>query len=151
MTLEERFWRKVKKTDGCWQWIGSVLKCGYGSFKLNGHTVRVHRVAWMLIYGAIPEGKLVCHRCDNGLCVNPAHLYLGTQKDNIQDMITKGRSSTVGKPQLGEANRNARLTQEQASAIHNSGLSGKELAKLYPISLSQIYKIKESLRWAIGV
>ena len=151
MKLEERFWTKVQKTDGCWQWLGSELKNGYGSFRFNGHTIRAHRMVWILTYGQIPEGKKVCHHCDNRLCMNPQHLFLGTQKDNIWDMIIKGRSPTVGKPQIGEANRNAQLTQKQALEIRTSALRGKELAKLYSISLSQIYKIKENLRWAFGV
>ncbi len=152
MKLEDRFWSKVQKTDNCWLWLGSVLKCGYGSFKLNGHTVRAHRIAWMLTYNSIPEGELVCHHCDNGLCMNPEHLFLGTQKDNIRDMITKGRSPTVGKPQLGETNRNAKLTEVEALTILKSPLPCKELADLYPVSLSQIYNIKNGYRWSfIGV
>ena len=150
MKLEERFWSKVQKMDGCWQWKAQLFPNGYGSFLFRGRKVKAHRIVWKLTYGEIPEGMKVCHHCDNRACMNPEHLFLGTQRDNIRDMMAKGRSSTVGAPQIGEANRNARLTQEQVQTIRNSALRGKTLAELYSISLSQIYKRKPSLGcWSV--
>jgi hypothetical protein len=86
-----RFWIKVNKTDTCWLWTAATLSCGYGSFGLNGRQHGAHRIAYTLTYGNIPEGMYICHACDVRNCVRPDHLWAGTQKDNIQDCIAKGR------------------------------------------------------------
>jgi hypothetical protein len=94
-----RFWSKVDKSGGpgtCWPWTGSVSSSGYGSLTHAGRGIKAHRRAWELTNGAIPpgdgpHGTCVCHRCDNPLCCNPAHLFLGTTADNTHDMIAKGR------------------------------------------------------------
>lgn len=96
MPLAERFWPKVHKRDGCWLWTASTDSNGYGqSFigRLDGRVrlEHAHRVAWRLTFGDIPDGLNVLHRCDVPRCVNPAHLFLGTDRDNIQDAIGKGR------------------------------------------------------------
>lgn len=95
LTLKEyqdRFWSRVKKTDGCWVWTGSKGGSNYGSFYMNGK----HRIASRLVYewqyGSIEAGMLVCHHCDNRLCVRPDHLFLGTNQDNQIDSVKKGRS-----------------------------------------------------------
>lgn len=90
-----RFWSKVKKGDGCWEWTAAVDRGGYGNFGIDGRTMGAHRVAWTLANNReIPEGLCVCHSCDNRACCNPAHLWLGTQLDNVRDMVEKGRGST---------------------------------------------------------
>ena len=151
MELEKRFWDKVLKTSGCWFWMAGKFKQGYGSFYFKGHHVKAHRIAWELTYGAISEGKKVCHHCDNPFCVNPEHLFMGTQRDNIRDMMAKGRSPTVGASQVGENNRNAKLTKEDALIIRKSSVPCKVLAGLYSVSLSQIYNIRNDYRWVQGV
>ncbi len=90
-----RFWSRVEKTDGCWLWLGSKMNAGYGKINFSGKRWLVHRMAYMLTYGPIPEGKLVLHRCDNRLCVNPAHLYAGTHFDNVHDMMERQRHPWV--------------------------------------------------------
>lgn len=88
---EERLWTKVDKSGECWLWIANRNWAGYGLFKREGKTRAAHREAWRAAHGDIPAGLQVLHRCDNRACVNPAHLFLGSQKDNIQDCIAKGR------------------------------------------------------------
>ena len=94
----ERFWNKVMKiveTDECWEWIAFKNKDGYGLFGYNGKNQKAHRVSWQLHNGPIPDGLCVLHKCDNPSCVNPNHLFLGTNADNIKDRVNKNR--TVGK------------------------------------------------------
>jgi len=85
------FWEKVEKTDACWNWKAFIDYKGYGQFGFKNKVVRSHRVAWELTFGPIPSGLHVLHRCDNRKCVNPAHLFLGTNKDNVNDRELKGR------------------------------------------------------------
>jgi hypothetical protein len=111
----ERFWPKVQKAgpDDCWIWWGAlrkprktlpsntVVKSAYGAFNLHGAktSVHAHRAAWIITHGKIPPGKFVCHTCDNRRCVNPAHLWLGTAKDNMQDCSQKMRCNNQFGPQ----------------------------------------------------
>ncbi len=90
--LAERFWSKVVRGEGCWIWAASVDDHGYGRFGIGRLRIEpAHRVAWMVANGPIPDGLSVLHRCDNPPCVRPDHLFLGTQRDNMRDMIAKGR------------------------------------------------------------
>jgi hypothetical protein len=115
--LENRFWDKVKSfTDGCWLWQAHCFKNGYGSISYttaDGRrvTLLAHRVAWELINGPIPHELHVLHRCDNPPCVNPDHLMLGTQADNLADMTAKGRR--VNADTAGEKNPAAKLSEEE--------------------------------------
>lgn len=90
--LADRFWPKVRKSDGCWEWTRATTTHGYGKFSVaTAVWDRAHRVAWKLTNGPIPDGMFVCHHCDNPLCVRPDHLFLGTHGDNMRDASTKGR------------------------------------------------------------
>ena len=90
-TIEERFWEKVNKTDGCWEWTAHKLFNGYGRFSIRGATDYSHRVAWELASGKYPTGKQVLHTCDNPACVRIDHLFLGTLKENMADRGAKHR------------------------------------------------------------
>jgi len=98
--FEQRFWSKVDKSGECWLWIASRDKDGYGKFRTSKNISwdRAHRIAWSVAYGPIPPGIHVLHRCDIPPCVNPSHLFLGTAKDNTEDMLSKGRESHLGAP-----------------------------------------------------
>lgn len=94
-----RFWSKVQKSDGCWLWTGPVKSRAhpYGRFWVSPERkhVKAHRIAWELEHGTIPEKLHVLHRCDNPRCVRPDHLWLGTHRQNMQDMAAKGRAAIV--------------------------------------------------------
>lgn len=100
MPLADRFWRYVRKTDGCWLWTGTLDRQRYGAIwdgQRNNRMILAHRASWEIHFGPIPEGMLVCHNCpdgDNPQCVNPSHLFLGTMHDNMVDMVSKGRMNS---------------------------------------------------------
>jgi len=112
-TLFDRFWTKVNKTDGCWLWTGGLNKDGYGTFSFYGPIIAVHRIVWMLVKSEIPKGLNVLHKCDIRNCLNPDHLYLGTQKDNRRDADIRGRTNLP----KGSAHPNAKLTEAQVILI----------------------------------
>jgi len=138
-----RFWDKVVKDEsGCWLWTGAKMRWGYANFKIDGKYFRVHRLAWELVKGEIPEGLFVLHSCDVRHCVNPAHLFLGTQADNVDDMIKKGRNYTG--VHAGVKNSNAKLTDDQVRAIRIDKRSQREIAKDYGVGRSTISMVKTS-------
>jgi len=119
----KQFWARVdiSEDDECWEWKRGKFYDGYGQVKWNGHGTRAHRVAWELIYGPILEGLLVCHTCDNPPCCNPSHLFLGTQKDNIQDAIHKGRMlNEEQRRKISEDMRETILGNEYMLGKHHS-------------------------------
>ena len=86
----KRFFDKIDKTESCWNFTGANRN-GYGCMKFNGALIDAHRISWIIHFGEIPKGLFICHKCDNRKCVNPDHLFLGTQKDNMKDCFNKGR------------------------------------------------------------
>lgn len=124
----------VRGESECWLWTASVFSLnGYPRFWMNGRSVGAHRASWELSNGAeIPKGMFVCHSCDNPLCVNPAHLWVGTHKQNMLDMVGKGRSYTGGpkSPASGERCARSKLTEAQVKEIRREYELGATQAAL---------------------
>lgn len=138
----KRFWSKVNITPDCWTWEASATNAGYGQFSFRGTMMGAHRVAWILTHGDIPEGQQVLHRCDIKLCVNPSHLFLGTQQDNMQDMANKGRAPD----RFGET-CNAKLTEKQVLMIRGSDCVASKIAVELGINRQTIYDIRNRKTW----
>ena len=143
----ERFWSGVKKSEGCWEWQRSVVqKRGYGQILFRKKMFLTHRLAYTLTKGEIPKGKIVCHSCDNRKCCNPDHLWLGTQQDNLLDMMRKHR----GAGRNGHAT-NTKLCAEDVKAIRafsKEGLSQYEIADKFGVWQSTIGQILHHKTWS---
>jgi hypothetical protein len=146
-TLATRFWEKVRVAgpDECWEWQAGQYRCGYGCLRVDSKRsmVGAHRVSWLLHFGPIPDRVKVCHHCDNRLCVNPAHLFLGTQADNVRDMVEKQR----GPDRHGERNGRAKLTAGDVRFIRSSADSGVQLARRFGVTRTQISAIRKRQTW----
>lgn len=138
--FENKF--EVKGESECWLWEASTFPNGYGQFLFEGKSHGAHRISFLMYSGIIPDGLQVCHSCDNPPCVNPSHLFLGTNQDNCQDKKDKGRTHKI----FGEDNGNYKLTDEDVINIRCSTLSAKILAEKYKISINHVYQIKSKRR-----
>lgn len=151
--LPERIDNAIDRTGDCWIWTKSRDKNGYGktSITSDGVTrhVRAHRVLWELVNGPIPEGKMVCHRCDNPPCVNPDHLFLGDALSNMRDKIAKGRATYS----IHEEHPMRKLDWPAVEAIRNKYLLGhsrQALAEEYGISAGHVWSIVMGKVWKDG-
>ena len=158
-----RFWSKVDKSGGenaCWPWKASLTPKGYPQFRSNGQTLRGHRIAYLLTYGPLPSDRpCVCHRCDNPACCNPAHLFAGTQRENLADMTGKGREARGDyhgahiRPESrarGERNGHAQLTSTQVTTIRelrHQRVPASEIAAQFGITQWTVYDIARGRRW----
>lgn len=163
--LSDRFWSKADKTPGngigdCWFWTSTIDKMGRGTFKVSAKrgNVQAHRQAYELAKGAIPEGLCVLHVCDVGKCVNPDHLFVGTQKDNVQDAINKGRwivpynrdKQDMTDKQVGSKNNYAKLDEDKVKEIKkmlDRGLTHKTIASYFDVSRATIGAIHTGKAW----
>ena len=126
---------------GCWVWVGSK-RAGYGLMSKGNKTVSAHRVSYEAYNGEIPKGLVVRHKCDNPSCINPDHLELGTQQQNVADRENRGRRDVKGE-QVGTA----KLSEMQVMAIKNSPLSSAELAERYGVHKTNVWAIKSGKSW----
>lgn len=157
--VRDRFYARCDRSGDCWEWTAGRNSHGYGAIRFMGRLRGAHVVSWILHRGDVPSGMFVCHRCDNRACVNPDHLFLGTPKDNSQDMSKKGRGSDfpARHPELyprGERVNTAKLTAEQVAEIRRlygprgqGGLTQMQLAEAFGITQSQVSAIVRRKSW----
>lgn len=142
--LSERFWEKVKIAgpNDCWLWMAGTQRNGYGNVVFDNKFRSVaHRAAWLLTYGSLPKNKNILHKCDVRNCVNPRHLWVGTQKDNMRDMVAKGRSSPE---------KRSHLTVEDVKKIRLARKKGElpaSIAKKYRLNVTHVSQIISGHRW----
>lgn len=142
LTVEDRFWSKVEKTETCWLWHGTKGHFGHGRFTIGMLPYhQAHRLAWEWANGPIPDGLFICHHCDVACCVRPSHLFIGSQADNMRDMIEKGRQAR------GERVHRARLTADQVRAIRASTDSERTLARAFGVTSTNIHHIRNRKNW----
>ncbi len=151
MTAESSFWMSVDVAGpgGCWPWLGAKLPKGYGWLRVRGVFYRAHRYAWAAVHGPIPDGAMICHRCDNPPCCNPAHLWLGDAASNNADREAKGRTRLAD--QTGEANGNHVLTTEDVERVKvelRMGATNRALGERYGVHHSQISNIRRGRSWS---
>lgn len=144
--LKKSFENRVIKKDGCWDYVGGKSK-RYGSIQYQDKSISLQRASWIIYYGPIPEKMYICHTCDNPICSNPDHLFLGTPQDNVIDMIKKGRNNTpkgqsVGSSKLSEYDVHTikKLLKREESLT--------EIARKYNVSIGTIHDIKYKKTWA---
>jgi hypothetical protein len=160
LSLKQRFDKYVKRTPECWLWFGHTDRNGYGQIGVPATSnptgryskVSTHRVAWFLAYGSWPStGLHVCHKCDVPKCVNPLHLFLGTNADNRADMMAKGRYNLNSK--LGENNGRSKLTWALVAKLREESRNGvprRQLGIKYGIGRTQVAEICRNLSWRIA-
>lgn len=138
---------KLNAESGCWEWTAALYTSGYGQIKVPRKRIQAqaHRLSYAIHKGPIPQGQYVLHRCDNRKCVNPEHLFLGTKKDNAQDMVAKGRHC------FGEKQAGAKLTAKHvhvALELIRLGVKQIRIAQMLDISPMELSRIKRGERWA---
>lgn len=162
-TQQDRFWRKVIKgtPQQCWEWNAGKFWCGYGSAWFNGKVWYAHRLAYYLEVGEIPSGGCVCHSCDNRGCVNPNHLFLGTNSDNVTDKVSKSRQAkgekhgdTIRpKTPRGISHPRVKLTLQDVKNIRrlyvykSKELGSKGLAEKFGVRFQTILAIVKRKNW----
>ena len=152
--IMDRFNRKyeVDLNSGCWLWSDALDVYGYGRLQIDGKPLKAHRVAFQIFNGEIPDGKIICHKCDVRCCVNPEHLFVGTWQDNVSDMMKKGRYKVGGKPHPGGKNGRAILSDGDAAGlllrkIRGEKVSPKAEAAAWGMSRSSIDRLINGKAW----
>lgn len=152
LSLKERFLLYVnipENLNDCWEWVGGKSSNGYGAFNINRKMCCAHRVSYALFVDRIPDDMDVCHKCDNRACVNPAHFFLGTNQDNMNDKVKKNRQSHHTKNR-GENHWSHKLTEQEIYQIREmskQGYTQQEIANVFGVSQSNIYNIQTGRKW----
>ena len=131
----------VLSESGCWIWMLSTTKGGYGKMSVDGKSRIAHREVWKAKNGDVPDGLLLCHRCDTPSCVNPDHLFLGTHADNAMDMVSKGRAAKGARVFL------TKLTEEKVRQIRSMSGSSKSIAKQMGVCEASVWNVKNRVTW----
>lgn len=151
MTKDE-FWDRLDKTGECWEWTGCVDGSGYGMTTIDGKHLKAHRAAWTITNGEIPpphtgpQRMLVCHKCDNRRCCNPAHLFLGTNRDNVDDMMRKGRTARNPGTRNGQSKLNP-LKVREIRYMHSTGKDCNTIARLFNLDPRTIEFVVTRVTW----
>ena len=144
MTVKTRLAQKYKVVDsGCFEWIGHKHQQGYGLIYFNHKIRKAHRIMYSEYVGPIPDGMIIRHTCDNPSCVNPDHLLLGTQAENIKDRHSRNRNHHP----KGELNVKAKLSKQDVDHIRSSTFGSKQLATYYDVSVSTIDRVRSRATW----
>jgi hypothetical protein len=152
--LKKSFEKHVIRQEGCWGWKGSIARGGYPvmSCRSSIGPDRGHRASWFIHKGLIPEGLCVCHKCDNPICTNPDHLWIGTHKENNDDKMAKSRQSKLSPPhKSGSQNGASKLKEDQVIEIKKMLVEGKSaysIAPLFDVSKQTILRIKNGVNWS---
>lgn len=142
--VKARFWARVERcgSEECWSWTGGLSGRGYGEIWVDGKKVIASRLSWMIGNGrTIPAGLFVCHTCDNPKCVNPAHLFVGTQSENINDAARKGRLVVPVKSHLTESD------VREMRQLRAAGATQRDLCSRFKLHRSSFYRIVTGQRW----
>lgn len=146
-TTKERleYYRQIDPETGCWIWTGSVVGGRYGQTTMgDGKPMKAHRVSYLTYVGEIPDGMMVCHKCDNPRCINPEHLFLGSALDNQRDSVVKGRNAR------GSRQGNSKLTESDVASIRlmiEDGKSDAEISAAYHVVPANIWHIRTGRAW----
>jgi len=133
---------RINFLTNCVEWLGCKNEDGYGQINVNGKSLKAHRVAYEEHLGRIPEDLKVCHQCDNPSCINPQHLFLGTQKDNMQDCAKKGRIVALS----GAASPHSKLSVDDIMKIRADTRLNSVIAEEFGVSKTQVSGIKNGTR-----
>lgn len=146
----KRFWSYVDMSVGmfeCWLWTGGITSAGYGAFWFHGRTLGAHRISWELAHGEILNNLFLCHHCDNPRCVNPTHLFLGTQRDNVLDCFSKGRRIVRRGKELPYTKLTEANVQEIRQRYAIGNITQQKLADEFGVTLANINGIIHRTKW----
>lgn len=138
---KDDFYKSVTENNGCLEWKRYLNKHGYGYINYDGKSWSIHRLSYFINYGEIPKNKWVLHKCDNRKCVNPSHLYLGDNKQNVKDRVERNRGA------IAERNASSKLKIEQVILIKSMQGTLRSIAEKFNVGISTIDDIKRGRTW----